>query len=104
MPYENACDRLCDDIADLLVNLGPSRACAAYAAACATRNLAAAMHHAAGAPQNRRWQVALESVAHFLDHCKGTRVAGSAAHAELRDFVAENLDLLTRPVEFAIAS
>jgi hypothetical protein len=93
--YETACHRVCDEIADLLVDLRPSTCAPVFAAASATRNLAAAMHHAAGSPQNARWRAAIESLDRFLAFCDGSaRLKGSRALLELRGFVKENADLL----------
>jgi hypothetical protein len=105
MQYEAVCEQVRDNIADLLLHLGPSRAGAAYAAACATRNVAAALHHAAGSPENHRWRQAIESLEHFLDLCsRSPRVEGSAALAALRGFVEENADLLPSRLQLRRAS
>lgn len=96
MDYEIACHRVCDEIADLLVELRPTTCAPVFAAASATRNLAAAMHHAAGTPRNVRWRDAIDTLDRFLEFCDGSaRLTGSPALLDLHAFVAENADLLT---------
>jgi hypothetical protein len=96
MEYEAACHRLCDDISRLLLDFPPpSSVRAAYAAAYATQDIAAAFHHAAGAPEDPLWSDAIESVDHFIGVCYEANVGRSAALRELRGFVAENADLLS---------
>jgi hypothetical protein len=100
MQYEMACHRICDEIADLLVALRPSTCAPVFAAASATRNLAAAMHHAAGGANNTRWHEAIGSLDRFLAFCDGSaRLKGSPALLELRAFVDENADLLMLRLE-----
>ena len=105
MEYEAACDRLCDDIAHLLLDVQrPPIVRVAYAAGRATRDLATAFHHAAGLPNDRRWSDAIESLEHFLDVCNESRIEGSAELRELRRFVAENADSLSPRRELQLAS
>ena len=100
MEHETACHRVCDEIADLLVELRPTTCAPVFAAASATRNLAAAMHHAAGTPKNGRWRDAIETLARFLDFCDSSaRLTGSPALVDLHAFVAENADLLPSRLE-----
>jgi len=96
MEYEVACRRLCDDIAQLLLD-GPKKPTlqTTYAAANATIDLAAAFHHAAGQSGDQRWSDAIESLDHFLDLCDDPRARSSSAMHELRRFVDENADLLS---------
>jgi hypothetical protein len=96
MEYEVACHRLCGDITELLLG-GPGKPSfrAAFAAGRATRDLAAAFHHAAGRPRDRRWSYAIESLEHFLDLCDDPSAGNSGAMRELRSFVDENADLLS---------
>jgi hypothetical protein len=105
MQYEVACDRICDDISRLLLDFPPrSSVRAAYAAAFATHDLAAAFHHAAGLPEDPLWSEAVESVEHLLDVCNEMNVAHSPALLSLRQFVAENADLLAPRIELKRAS
>lgn len=100
MEHETACHRVCDEIADLLVELRPTTCAPVFAAASATRNLAAAMHHASGSPANARWRDAIETLNRFLDFCDGSpRLTGSPALLDLHAFVAENADLLPSRLE-----
>lgn len=89
--YEVACDRLRDDIAQLLVDMDrPNRAVAAMAAA-ATYELADAFHHAAGSPGDARWDVALLSLEAFVNTAgRSARAPQSDAFATLRAFLDEN--------------
>ena len=94
MEYEAACDRLCDNIATLLVGMGRPTPRATFAAARATRGIADALHHAAGAPDDERWYDALTSLETFVNICDaGARRRQSPALTELRDFLDENSDL-----------
>jgi hypothetical protein len=96
LEYEVACDRICDDISQLLLN-GPRKPSlrATYAAAVATQDLAAAFHRAAGRSSDHLWSDAIESLDHFLDLCDNARARNSTAMHELRRFVNENADALT---------
>ena len=105
MEYETACDRLRDDISHILLDFPrPPMVRAAYAAGRATQDLAAAFHHAAGLPNDRRWLDAVESVEHFLDVCSESRIEGTAELRELRRFVAENADASLPGFELKLAS
>jgi len=96
MEYETVCRKLCDDIAQLLLD-GPRKPAlrTTYAAARATADLAAAFHHAAGRFEDRRWSSAVESLGQFLDLCDGASATNESAMRELRGFVAENADALS---------
>jgi hypothetical protein len=101
---EAACNRICDNIMRLLFELPPPASRAVFAAACATQDLAAALHRASGLPGDRLWYDAFESLEHFLDLFTETpKLNGSPALAELRDFAAENSDLSAR-LQFKRAS
>ena len=90
MEYEAACDRICNNIATLLVEMGPTPR-AAFAAARATRGIADALHHAAGLPNDDRWFDALTNLETFLEiYGTGPRRVKSPALAELRGFLNEN--------------
>jgi hypothetical protein len=105
LEYEAACHRLCDDISHLLLDVPrPPIVRAAYAAGRATRDLAAAFHHAAGLPNDRRWSDAVESLEHFLDVCSESKIEGMAELHELRRFVTENADALSLRYELKLAS
>lgn len=60
MRYEAACAKIRDDIARLLLDLTPRTSAATYSAARATRDIADALHHAAGRPDDYRWSVSRE--------------------------------------------
>ena len=95
MEYETACDRICDNIASLLVDMGRPTARATFAAARATRGIADALHHAAGAPEDERWYdalVELETFVNIYDTRPG--YPQPAALRELRAFLDENADLV----------
>jgi len=96
MEIEVACHRLCDDIAQLLLD-GPRKPSLqlTYAAGRATRDLAAAFHHAAGRSTDLLWSCAIESLTHFLDLSDYPRAGNSGAMRELRRFVDENSDALS---------
>ena len=84
MEYEVACNQIRDDITTLLLELRPPTTGAAYAAACATQNVAAALHHASAA---------LTSLQAFLEYCEASsNMRNSAARLELRRFLEENTD------------
>jgi hypothetical protein len=105
LEYEASCHRLCDDISHVLLD-GP-RAPAlrdAYAAARATRDLAAAFHHAAGRPTDELWGEAIASTRRFLDMCDELMAPASPQLSELRSFVAENADALPPRFELKLAS
>jgi hypothetical protein len=105
MQYEAVCDKICDNIARALLEMRPPTSGAAYAAACATRNIAAALHHASGLPEDPRWTAAMTSLETFLGYCHAsTRALGSPALRELRGFLEENADLLAPHREHALAS
>ena len=95
MDYEVACDRLCEDISQLLLEepVRPSLR-ATYAAARATQDLAAAFHHAAGRSEDPLWSVAIVSLGRFLDFFDAPRAGKSSAMRELSRFVDENGDAL----------
>jgi hypothetical protein len=94
MEFELACDRLCDDIAQLLLDSKPPMPGAAYAAALATRSIAAALHRAAGRPDDPLWSKAIASIEYFLERCRLSSPAQrSPAMRELRGFLEENADL-----------
>ncbi|MBV8723998.1 MAG: hypothetical protein JO078_12550 [Candidatus Eremiobacteraeota bacterium] len=105
MDYEIACNRLCDDVSHLLIEgLRPPTKLAAFAAGRATQDLAAAFHHAAGYPKDRRWSSAIESVERFLEICAKSDCQDLAALRELQRFVNENADLLRPRIELKLAS
>jgi hypothetical protein len=93
LEYEAACDRICDNIATLLVEMGRPTPRASFAAARATRGIADALHHAAGAPEDERWSEALVSLETFVNiYDTGARNTHAPALVELRDFLDENVD------------
>jgi hypothetical protein len=95
MEYEAACDRIRENIATLLVELGRATPRATFAAARATREIAEALHHAAGAPDDDRWYGALASLETFVNiYDTSSRPAPSSALGELRSFLDENADLV----------
>jgi DNA-binding FadR family transcriptional regulator len=105
MQYEAACAQIRDDIARLLLGLTPRTSGATYSAARATRDIADALHHAAGMPDDPRWAEALASLRTFLECCTAsTAVRSSAALRELRGFLEENADLSIERFEPALAS
>ncbi len=105
MEYEVVCNQIRDDITTLLLELRPPTTGATYAAACATRNVAAALHHASGVPDDPRWTAALTSLQAFLEYCEDSpKTRDSIAHLELRGFIAENADLAAPHLEHALAS
>lgn len=102
MEYERACDRICDNIASLLVEMGHPTARATFAAARATRGIADALHHAAGAPQDERWYDALADLETLVTiYDAAARRAPSAARSELRAFLDENADFIRSAVQKA---
>jgi hypothetical protein len=105
MEYDAVCNRLCDDISQLLLGgtIPPTKR-AAFAAGRATQDLSAAFHHAAGRPEDRLWSTAIESLEHFLDICVDSSVGNSAEQLELQAFLAENVDLLSPRLELKLAS
>jgi hypothetical protein len=105
MQYEAACAKIRDDIARLLLDQRPRTSATTYSAARATRDIADALHHAAGQPDDPRWGVALGSLATFLEHCAASPVARtSGALGELRGFLEENADLSSERFQPALAS
>ncbi len=99
--HEPACDRICDDIAQVLMELRPPTSGAAYSAAIATKTIAAAMHRAAGRPQDALWGTAVACLDRFVaSYAPRLRNDRLPALLELRAFLDENADLL----EFAKAS
>jgi hypothetical protein len=105
MEYEVVCNQIRDDITTLLLDLRPPTTGAAYAAACATRNVAAALHHASGVPDDPRWSAALTSLQSFLEYCEASpKTRDSVALLELRSFIAENADFAEPRLEHALAS
>jgi hypothetical protein len=105
LEYEAACRRLCDDISHSLFDGSrPPRLRMAYAAGRATRDLAAAFHHAAGRPEDLLWSDAVESIGHYLNLCHESMLASTAELRELRSFVAENADALRARLDLKLAS
>lgn len=95
MEYEPACDRICDNIASLLVDMGRPTARATFAAARATRGVADALHHAAGVPEDERWYDALDDLETFVNiYDAELRPSPPAALSELRSFLDENADFV----------
>jgi hypothetical protein len=98
MQNEIVCDRICEDIASLLVHARARSRQTAFAAAHATRDLSAALHHAAGNPADPLWYEALWSLDLFLERSFGPATLEAARACErLRNFLTENADLLERP-------
>jgi hypothetical protein len=105
MQHEIACNRICDSITSLLLELRPRTSGSTYAAACATRDIADALHHAAGFPEDARWPVALTSLELFLGYCDASpKTRDSEAFLELRRFLEENSDLAYPNVAHQLAS
>lgn len=101
MQYETICDHICDDIASVLLGMKPATPTAAYAAARATRDVAAAFHHAAGDPVNPRWRDAIGSLERFLAYStRSPGVKNLPSLHELAAFVDENADLLAPEREY----
>jgi hypothetical protein len=99
MQNELACNQICEDIASLLAQARGVSRLTAYHAASATRDVADALHHAAGKPDDQRWHDALSSLESFLTHCgRMLTLRATAARVRLRRFVEENADLLTHPM------
>ncbi len=95
MEYEAACDRICDNIASLLLDMGRPTSRATFAAARATRGIADALHHAAGAPDDERWYDALTNLETFVNiYDARLQPSSGAALTELRAFLDENADLV----------
>lgn len=91
MEYELACERLRDDIASVLLEMGRPTLDATSLAAAATHDLADALHHAAGRPNDRRWDVALFSLDRFIETCKRSpRAVRSQSFVTLSAFLDEN--------------
>lgn len=91
MEYELACERLRDDIASVLLDMERPTLSATSLAAAATHDLADALHHAAGHPNDRRWDVALLSLDRFIDVCRRSpRALRSQSFVSLRAFLDEN--------------
>lgn len=91
MEYEVACDRLRDDIAQVLVEMDRPKCAATALAAAATYELSDAFHHAAGSPGDARWDVALLTLETFVDAAgRSARALQSDALATLRAFLDEN--------------
>jgi len=94
--YEAACERICDHIATLLVDMSRPTPRATFAAARATREIADALHHAAGMPGDGRWNDALVSLETFVNVYEAEpRPVHSPALFELRSFLDENADVMT---------
>ena len=72
MEYELACESLRDDVASALLELERPTIVAIARAAAATRDLADAIHHAAGHPDDARWDLALASLEDFIEICNGS--------------------------------
>ncbi|HTX59175.1 MAG TPA: hypothetical protein VMH02_05805 [Verrucomicrobiae bacterium] len=95
--HHDPCAAICDDIASLLFEVRGASRWTQLAAAEATRDLSAAMHHALGKPDDPLWREAVASLARFVDLCNPLRApGGSTARKRLRRFVDENADLLPR--------
>lgn len=95
MEYETACERICDNIATLLVEIGRPTSRATFAAARATSEIADALHHAAGVPDDDRWYAALTSLERFVNiYDAGPVHIPSTALSELREFLDENADVV----------
>ena len=95
LQYETACNKIRDDIAALLLGPRSPTTGSALAAARATRDVADAMHHAAGRPNDALWANAVVSLRRFLELCGSpSRATELAPLLELRRFVEENADLL----------
>lgn len=91
MEYELACKNLRDEVAAALLELERPTIVATARAAAATRNLTDAIHHAAGHPDDARWELALASLEDFIDICNGSsRASRSRAVRALRGFLEEN--------------
>ena len=90
MEYEIACDRICDGISHLLLEAGRPTPGMALTAARATRDVADALHHARGVPDDPRWFNAVASLDDFLARCKARGLERSAALRELQAFASEN--------------
>jgi hypothetical protein len=91
LEYELACDRLRDDIADALLELGWPTPGATSLAAAATHDIADALHHAAGSPYDARWDEAITSLEGFVEICKRSpRALRSEAVVRLSAFLEEN--------------
>ena len=92
MEYEIACSQIRDDIARTLFEIGPPSLGAASLAANATRDIADALHHAAGRPADTRWVEALDSLERFVEACRRSpRAMRSPSFASLRSFLEENV-------------
>lgn len=97
LEYESACNRLRDDIATVLFELEHPALAATSLAATATYHLADALHHAAGDPNDARWDAALSSLARFVDVCSHSpRASRCEAYGTLRAFVGENAEAAVR--------
>lgn len=91
LQYEDACDRICEDITTALLELQPPTRWAAFAAARATRNVSDALHHAAGRPDDERWHHALIALEDFIGLCSVRKgIPNSPAVSRLRRFLDEN--------------
>jgi hypothetical protein len=91
LEYERACSHLCDNIASALFALQTPTLGAASLAAAATRDLSDALHHAAGHPDDARWEAALSSLERFIGICeRSQRASRTASFAALRAFLDEN--------------
>lgn len=105
MQYEAACANIRAAIEGLLLDLRPRTIGATYSAACATRDVAAALHHASGSPDDARWTTALTSLETFLAYCdKAPALRESAALADLRGFLLENGAPAAQEPQYALAS
>lgn len=91
MEYELVCESLRQDITKALLELERPSIVAAARAAAATRDLTDAIHHAAGHPNDARWDAALVSLGDFVDLCTySPRASRSQAFTSLRSFLDEN--------------
>ena len=90
MEFESACNAICDNISHMLLAMDRPSSTAAFAAARATRDIADALHHAAGRPHDGRWNNAIGSLERFLGVCPPSALRESVASRELLAFLAEN--------------
>lgn len=92
LEFETACNHIRDNIAYLLSDVGRPSHAAVSLAAQATRDIADALHHASGNPDDARWYAALSSLERFIGECeRSPRAVRTRAFAELRSFLDENV-------------
>jgi hypothetical protein len=93
MHNEIVCTQIRHDIEQLLVDARPATSRTAFSAARATRDIADALHHAAGLPNDPRWSAAMTSLERFLAVCRPAGAASAReSFASLRGLLEENLD------------